>query len=254
MAELKTKKTGASVTAYLNAITDKQKRADCREIAKMMRDATGNRARMWGSSIVGYGCYDYKYASGREGTWPICGFSPRAQNISIYIMPGFSKFGKMMKSLGKYKTGKSCLYVKKLEDVDRKVLKDLIPSSVKEMRRKYGLQETVMTTQQNGNNRRNFLKYLAASPLCNALAGLPFAHASGEAGERITSPDQAIDIFDLKATAKELLPPAHYGYMATGTNDDKTLRANREAFAHSSPKILILVSICLTFTSRVERR
>ena len=87
-----------------------------------------------------------------------------------------------------------------------------------------------MTTQQCENSRRDFLKYLAASPLCNALAGLEFAHASAEAGQRITSPDQAIDIFDLKATASEVLPPAHYGYMATGVNADKTLRANREAF------------------------
>jgi isopentenyl diphosphate isomerase/L-lactate dehydrogenase-like FMN-dependent dehydrogenase len=87
-----------------------------------------------------------------------------------------------------------------------------------------------MTAQQNRNDRRNFLKYLAASPLCNALAGLPIAHASGETGERIASPDQAIDVFDLKATASEVLLPAHYGYMATGVNDDKTLRANRAAF------------------------
>ena len=87
-----------------------------------------------------------------------------------------------------------------------------------------------MTNPQYQKNRRAFLKYLAASPLCNALAGIDFAHASGETGQRIASPDQAIDIFDLKATAKEVLPPAHYGYMATGVNADKTLRANRTAF------------------------
>ena len=138
MAELKTKKTNASVSAYLNAITDKQKRADCKAIAKMMRDVTGNNAKMWGSSIVGYGSYDYKYASGREGTWPICGFSSRAQNITVYIMSGFSKFKNLMNRLGQYQTGKSCLYIKKLDDVDRKVLRDLIASSVKEMRRRYG--------------------------------------------------------------------------------------------------------------------
>jgi hypothetical protein len=138
MAELKTKKTSASVTKYLNAISDKQKRADCKTIAKMMRDATGNRAAMWGGSIVGYGSYDYKYASGHTGSWAICGFSPRAQKITIYVMPGFSKFEKLMKKLGKYKTGKSCLYIKKLEDVDQKVLKDLITGSVNEMRLMYG--------------------------------------------------------------------------------------------------------------------
>ena len=138
MAEPKTKKTNASVSVYLNAIIDKQKRADCKAIAKMMREVTGKRARMWGGSIIGYGSYDYKYASGHEGTWPITGFSPRAQNISIYIMPGFSKYKKLMNKLGKYKTGKSCLYIKRLDDVDQKVLKDLVAGSVKEMRRIYG--------------------------------------------------------------------------------------------------------------------
>ncbi len=137
MAELKTKKTSASVAAYLNAITDNQKRSDCKAVARIMRDATGKRARMWGGSLVGYGSYDYKYASGREGTWFVCGFSPRAQNITIYIMPGFSGFKKLMIKLGKYKTGKSCLYIKKLEDVDQKTLGELITGSVKEMRRRY---------------------------------------------------------------------------------------------------------------------
>ena len=137
MPELKTKKTNASVTAYLNAIEDKQKRADCKTIAKIMRDVTGSRPRMWGDSIVGYDSYDYKYASGHEGTWPICGFSPRAQNISVYIMAGFSGFDKLMKKLGKHKTGRSCLYIRKLEDVDQRVLKDLITGSVKAMRKKY---------------------------------------------------------------------------------------------------------------------
>ena len=137
MAELKTKKTNASVTTYLNAIADKQKRADCKAIGKIMRDVTGKTPKMWGDSIVGYDSYDYKYASGREGTWPICGFSPRAQNISIYIMAGFSGFEKLMKKLGKHKTGRSCLYIKMLEDVDQKVLRDLITGSVKAMRKIY---------------------------------------------------------------------------------------------------------------------
>lgn len=137
MADLKTKETKASVTSFLNAIDDKKKRADCRVIAKMMREATGKRAKMWGKTIVGYDTYDYVYASGRSGTFMITGFSPRAQNISIYIMPGFSQFGPLMKKLGKYKTGKSCLYVKSLEDVDQKVLSRLIKDSVREMRRRY---------------------------------------------------------------------------------------------------------------------
>ena len=137
MAELKTKKTNASVADFLGRVKDKQKLADCREIARMMREATGKRARMWGSSIVGFDSYDYVYESGNSGTWPITGFSQRAQNISIYIMPGFEKFGKLMEKLGKYKTGKSCLYIKRLSDIDESVLRKLINESVREMRRRY---------------------------------------------------------------------------------------------------------------------
>ena len=137
MAELKTKQTKASVAAFLSTVTDKTKRADCKLVAKMMREATGKRAKLWGTSIVGFDSYDYTYESGRSGTWPICGFSPRAQNISIYIMPGFKKFEKLMMKLGKFKTGRSCLYIKNLDDVDLKVLNTLIKASVKEMRRIY---------------------------------------------------------------------------------------------------------------------
>jgi len=92
---------------------------------------------MWGTAIVGYDRYDYKYASGRSGTFMITGFSPRAQNIAVYIMPGFKKFAGLMKKLGKHKTGKSCLYIKRIDDVDQKVLFRLIKESVNEMRRKY---------------------------------------------------------------------------------------------------------------------
>jgi hypothetical protein len=137
MAELKTKRTNASVAAFLNAVEDKNKRYDCNVIAKMMREATGKRAKMWGSAIVGFDGYDYIYDSGRSGSWPVCGISPRAQNISVYIMPGFSKFEKLVGRLGKFKTGKSCLYIMRLEDVCQKVLSDLIIAAVKEMRRKY---------------------------------------------------------------------------------------------------------------------
>ena len=137
MAELKTKKTSASVVAFLNAVGDKKKRTDCKVIAKMMRETTGKRAKMWGSAIVGFDSYDYTYDSGRSGSWPVCGFSPRAQNISVYIMPGFSKFEKLLGRLGEFKTGKPCLYIKRLDDVDQKVLGNLITASVKEMRRMY---------------------------------------------------------------------------------------------------------------------
>lgn len=139
MAELKTKATTQSVSEFLNSIEDKIKIADCRTVAKMMREATGKRAKMWGKSIVGFGTYDYKYASGHEGSWPLVGFSPRSNNLTLYIMPGFSKFDKLMSQLGKFKTGKSCLYIKSLEDVDQKKLKTLIEGSVKHMKRKYSV-------------------------------------------------------------------------------------------------------------------
>ena len=137
MVALKTKPTTQSVADFLNTVKDKNMRAECRIIAKMMRDATGKRARMWGASIVGFGTYDYKYASGRAGSWPIVGFSPRSKNLTIYIMPGFSRFEKLMAQLGKYKTGKSCLYIKTLEDIDQEKLKALIDGSVKIMKKRY---------------------------------------------------------------------------------------------------------------------
>jgi hypothetical protein len=137
MAELKTQPTRASVTEFLAGIDDRQQRADAKKVAAMMRRATGKRAKMWGASIVGYGSYHYKYASGREGDFMITGFSPRKQALTVYIMPGFSGLKKMMEKLGKYKTGKSCLYIKNLSDVDEKVLERLIDESVRQMRERY---------------------------------------------------------------------------------------------------------------------
>lgn len=137
MAENKTKPTKASVTEFMNAIDNKEMRADARKVAAMMRKATGKRAKMWGPSIVGFGTYHYKYASGREGDFMITGFSPRKQSLTVYIMPGFSKFQALMKKLGKHTTGKSCLYIKRLSDVDESVLEQLIGESVKHMREKY---------------------------------------------------------------------------------------------------------------------
>ena len=137
MAENKTQPTKASVTEFINAIDDKEKRADARKVAAMMRKATGKRAKMWGPSIVGFGTYHYKYASGREGDFLVTGFSPRKQALTLYIMAGFSKYDGLMKKLGKYKTGKSCLYVKRLSDVDETVLQQLIDESVQHMRKNY---------------------------------------------------------------------------------------------------------------------
>ena len=139
MAENKTKETRASVATFLNAVDDPRKRADAKKVAAMMRRATGENAKMWGSSLIGYGKYHYKYDSGREGDFMLTGFSPRKQNLSIYIMPGFDEFGALMKKLGKFKTGKSCLYINKLDDVDEKVLEQLITRSVKVMRKRYSV-------------------------------------------------------------------------------------------------------------------
>lgn len=133
MAELKTKPTTESVTTFLNTVADKTRREDCFAVLEMMRDVTKEEPTMWGSSIVGFGRYRYKYESGREGEWPITGFSPRKGDLTLYIVPGFEIAPDLMKRLGKYKTGKSCLYIRKLADVDRKVLKQLIEKSVKKM-------------------------------------------------------------------------------------------------------------------------
>jgi hypothetical protein len=137
VAENKTQPTKASVTAYINAIEDTERRADARKVAAMMRKATGKRARMWGPAIVGYGTYHYKYESGREGDFMITGFASRKQALTVYIMPGFEKFDGLMRKLGKFKTGKSCLYIKRLSDVDEKVLERLINESVQYMRKHY---------------------------------------------------------------------------------------------------------------------
>lgn len=133
MAELKTKKTKASVTSFLDKITDEQRRKDCQTVLNLMKQATGEEPRMWGSSIVGFGTYHYRYASGREGDWPIIAFSPRKTDLTLYIMPGFEKFESLITKLGKYKTGKCCLYIKRLDDVEIPVLKKLIATSVENL-------------------------------------------------------------------------------------------------------------------------
>jgi hypothetical protein len=129
MAELKTKVTKVSVDKFLQGIKDEKRREDCYQILKIMKKATKAEPKMWGTSIIGFGDYHYFYASGREGDWFITGFSPRVQNLTLYMMGGFDQ--ELMKKLGKYKTGKGCLYINKLEDVDTKVLDKLITNSVK---------------------------------------------------------------------------------------------------------------------------
>lgn len=139
MAENKTKPTKVSVTGFLNSIEPEQKRKDAKVIAKIMREVTGNRAKMWGPSIVGYGQYHYRYDSGREGDFMRVGFSPRKQNISVYVVPGFNGFAGLLKKLGKHKVGRSCLYINKLDDVDVDVLRKIIEKSVDVMNKKYPL-------------------------------------------------------------------------------------------------------------------
>ncbi len=140
---MKTNKTVATkvkVSDFLKTVEDPQQRKDCELLKKMMQKATGKRAKMWGSSIVGFGQYHYKYESGREGDMMLVGFAPRKKQLVIYIMPGFKLWPELMNTLGKYKTGKSCLYVKKLADVDSTVLNTLIEQSVVVMRERYRCQ------------------------------------------------------------------------------------------------------------------
>lgn len=130
MAELKTKVNKASAEKFIKDIRDERTREDCRRIVEIMQKATKAEPKMWGTSIVGFGSYHYKYASGREGDWFLVGFSPRKQNLTLYIMSGFEGYDSLLKKLGKHSTGKSCLYIKRLEDVDLKVLEELVAKSV----------------------------------------------------------------------------------------------------------------------------
>ena len=134
MAEAKTKPTNESVNGFLNKISDDERRADCFAVAKLMEEITGEKPKMWGPSIVGFGSYHYKYESGREGDWPITGFSPRKKDLTLYLMMGFEKHGELMEKLGKHSVGKSCLYIKQLSDIDVPTLRKLIKHSVKDLK------------------------------------------------------------------------------------------------------------------------
>ena len=134
MAELKTRPNEGDVYNFLNKVPDESTKQGCFTILQMMANITGEKPKMWGDSIVGFGSYHYKYASGREGDWFLTGFSPRKQNLTLYIMSGFKRYDELMARLGRHKTGRSCLYIKKLEDVDLSVLEELIRLSVERMR------------------------------------------------------------------------------------------------------------------------
>ena len=132
----KTKPTETSVNYYLASLQPDRKRDDALAISAMMRRVTGELPKMWGDSIVGFGDAHYKYDSGREGDWFLVGFALRKPNLVLYIMPGFKEYGPLMKKLGKHKTGKSCLYINKLADVEMKVLEQLVSKSAKFMKKK----------------------------------------------------------------------------------------------------------------------
>lgn len=137
MPEQKTKPTELSVEDFLGQIEDEQTRDDCFAIAKLMKQVTGSPAKMWGTAIVGFGQYHYKYESGHEGYTCLTGFSPRKQNITLYVMPGFAEHTDLLKKLGKHKAGKGCVYIKKLADIDEGVLKKLVKESVSYLKKKY---------------------------------------------------------------------------------------------------------------------
>ena len=137
MADLKTKPTGNSVEDFLNSVENERRRADGLQMLTLMQEVTGVEPKMWGPTIVGFDEYHYKYESGREGDFMIIGFSPRKANLTLYIMPGFDRYDDLMGRLGKFKTGKSCLYINKLADVDLEVLRELMTLSVQYMRDKY---------------------------------------------------------------------------------------------------------------------
>ena len=128
--ELKTKLNDANVNDFLNSVENEKKRTDSFKVLELMKRITGEEPKMWGSSIVGFGSYTYKYASGRTGDWMLTAFSPRKQSLTLYIMDGFKNYDELLGQLGKHKTGKSCLYVKKLEDIDMNILEELIEASV----------------------------------------------------------------------------------------------------------------------------
>ena len=133
MSDVKTRKNEASVEGFLKSVENDKRREDSFVVLDLMKEVTGEKPTMWGTSIVGFGSYHYKGASGREGDWMKVGFSPRKQNMTLYIMDGFDSNDSLLQKLGKYKTRKSCLYINKLEDVDQTVLRKLVQQSFKSM-------------------------------------------------------------------------------------------------------------------------
>ena len=132
-SEPKTTKTGASVAEFLAGVADPKRRADAQAVAALMAEVTGAEPTMWGTAIVGFGSYHYRYASGREGDWPAVGFSPRKQALTIYVSGGFDGYDDLLTKLGPHSTGKSCLYLKRLSDVDEQTLRALIAGGFRQL-------------------------------------------------------------------------------------------------------------------------
>ena len=137
MAAAKTVPTGASVDDFIAAVADERRRADCRQLVDLLCDVSGEPAVMWGSSIVGFGAYPMTYADGRQADWPLIAFSPRKSDLTLYIMPGFDGFAADLAVLGKHKCSKTCLYLKRLADVDGTVLERMCRTSVEAMRSRH---------------------------------------------------------------------------------------------------------------------
>ena len=135
--EPKTKQTKKSVAQFLNAVPDEQRKKDAKLIVKEMEKIAGVKPKMWGSSIVGFGTYHYVYKSGQEGDWPVIGFSPRSQNLTIYIMPGFKTYTEELKKLGPHTSSVSCLYIKKLDDIHMPTLRKIMRDSIRRMKKMY---------------------------------------------------------------------------------------------------------------------
>ncbi len=138
MADIKTKKTDESFVKFLNTVQDETKRKDCFAIAEMMKTISKCEPKMWGTAIIGFGSYHYKYESGHEGDMCMIGFSPRKQNITLYISGGINNHPELLEKLGKHKTSKGCLYINKLSDIDSEILKKLIKAAFTHMKNKHG--------------------------------------------------------------------------------------------------------------------
>lgn len=135
--QLKTKQNSTSVSAFINSIEDAQKKADAKKLLALFKKATGKTPKMWGSSIIGFGSYHYVYPSGQEGNWMATGFSPRKQALTLYIMPGYANYQDLLKKLGPHKLGKSCLYIKRFEDINVHVLEKLIKAGLTDLKKQY---------------------------------------------------------------------------------------------------------------------